>query len=278
MVFSTPRGNFGSFSAMHTDCSSSAVAPPHLQDRVLVAQSLAPAVAFTLLTQLACHVREPCDQSEARAGVTLLRAAPLITRPKFFCQPRGQRDLPRGQAEADRAAAMTALSRFPRLGRDPRFPGFSLGALSRCRGHGGALSPEQGGQERVLEPKIEAARALGVGWASRSQRHFCCQGWKRPLVSGPLARGGRLLMVPRHFHSVPPLPTPHARPQELEVAGLLLAPVWAGRAGVDGLHPFTAGGDEAGPATRFERPSAKGKRQVLVHELLRVPKRWEAAH
>lgn len=117
------------------------MAPPHLPERVFAAKSPALAVGSGRFAQPAHHVRHPCDQGEARAGVTLLRAAPLVSRPKLSlsCEVGGTR--PAGGS--GRCRGHDRSWQLPSAPEGPALPAFSpghpeplpaaLGALVRSR-------------------------------------------------------------------------------------------------------------------------------------------------
>lgn len=88
-------------------------------------------------------------------------ASPLVTHPQTF-------PIPAQRAKADRVPGTAPSGGLPQLLRDPRFPHLPHGHTELLLAALEALSPEQGGQEHRLEPKIKAAR--GLGWVGEG--HF----------------------------------------------------------------------------------------------------------
>ena len=213
--------------------------------------------------------------ARCRAAAPLrARFALLVRRGRRHCDPRGQGQAypsgresrrvrllspnlpsagasarPARRAQTDHARAKAPSGSFPQLGRDPRFPVFPTDTPSRF-GHVGDLESGAGRTGAPLGAKLRAGRGSGVCWGA-----FILQGWKRPLLGRPLARGCRLLMRPWPF---PPQSSPRrgAKTSLAFVRSALSGAGWDWRGGVD--RPPLCGwrGYEAGLPARFEGPSA----------------------
>lgn len=147
--------------------SAPAAAPRRLRDLVFAAGSRAPALASGLLALFCLPESPPLRprQSPGAGSPPGESATPRVTPPQTLPQPERPRGRPGGRKRTV-PRARGAFWQLPSAREGPVLPPLSPPAHEPFPAASEALSPEQGAQEHHMEPKIQAARGLGVVWRS----------------------------------------------------------------------------------------------------------------
>ena len=199
--------------------STPAVAPRRPRDLVFAARWWASAPASGSRVLLPRRTRRPCDHGEAgaRGYPPGESAAPLVTLPQTFPQPGRRRGRPGGRKGTVPGARPLLAASLSLWGTrtsplSPRAHWAASGSVGSLESGAGRTGAPQGAED-------SGSAGLG-GWAGGSFLYWplFCQGWKRQLVSLPLPRGYRLLMVPWPF---PQHSSPSEAPEGLKITGLL---------------------------------------------------------